>query len=172
MGSFTAQILVGHAHQNDGGIIPSHALYLSEDSRPAWLMGQVDLWNEGKDNTSGITWVPTLENAFEDALLMIGLYILKDDQLINAAHKYFNKDINGGVELYDDIEMEDLKKLYDISRNLKYQYKIAVTIFGSSLIEGNLKILDRYDMDVEVCKPVFSRQYSEWSQKTITNGKL
>lgn len=35
MGTFTAVILVGHEHRYDGGIIPSHAVYLSENSRPA-----------------------------------------------------------------------------------------------------------------------------------------
>ncbi len=172
MGVYTSQILVGHANRNDGGIIPSHVLYLSEDNRPAWLMEQTDLWNKTKENINGITWIPTLENVFEDALLMIGLYILKDDQLLDAAHKYFKSDINGKVELYDDIEIENLKKLYDICRSLKYQYKIVITIFGSSSIEGNLKVLEKYGMDVEICKPVFTRSYSEWSQKTTITGKL
>ena len=172
MATFTAQILLGHAHQNDGGMIPTHSLYLSEGSRPAWLIKEVDLWDDGIEKVGNIVWIPTLENIFEDALIMIGLYILKDEQLLEAAHKYFKKDIAGRVELYDDIEQQDLRKLYDICRSLKYQYKIAVTIFGSSSIEGNLKILEKYEMDVEICKSVFTRAYSEWSQKTTIIGKL
>lgn len=91
---------------------------------------------------------------------------------MEAAYKYFKKDIEGRVELYEDIEQQDSRKLYDICRSLKYQYKITVTIFGSSSIEGNLKILEKYEMDVEVCKPVFTRSYSEWSQKTLIKGNL
>lgn len=172
MGTFTTQLLVGHAHRNDGGMIPSHSLYLSEGNRPAWLIKEIDLWNDGIEKIDNVVWIPTLENIFEDALLMIGIYILKDEQLLETAKKYFKKDINGRIELYDDIQMEDLKRLYDISRSLKYQYKIAVTIFGSSSIEGNLKVIEKYSMDVDVCKPVFTRVYSEWSQKTIIDGSL
>lgn len=172
MSTFTAQILVGFSHRNDGGIIPSHGIYLSEGSRPAWLIKEIDIWSEGIEKIENVVWIPTLENILQDALLMIGLYILKDEQLIEAAKKYFKKDINGRIELYDDIELEDLKKLYDICQKLKYEYKIAITIFGSSSIERNLKVLEKYCMDLEVCKPVFTRTFSEWSKKTIINGKL
>jgi hypothetical protein len=38
MASFTAQILVGSAHPYNGGIIPTHFLFLSENDRPAWIL--------------------------------------------------------------------------------------------------------------------------------------
>lgn len=38
MAAYTAQALVGQAHPNHGGITPTHRLYLSENSRPAWIL--------------------------------------------------------------------------------------------------------------------------------------
>jgi hypothetical protein len=43
MGTFTAQILIGNNHRYGGGIIPSHAVFLSENSRPAWILKNLDL---------------------------------------------------------------------------------------------------------------------------------
>ncbi len=37
MAALTTQILIGRPHLNDGGIIPSHFLFLSEGNRPSWI---------------------------------------------------------------------------------------------------------------------------------------
>ena len=70
MGSFTAQIIVGQAHPNHGGIIPSYYLFLSENSKPAWLLMSENI-TSNKDKQ--ITWFPTVENMLQDALLMISV---------------------------------------------------------------------------------------------------
>ncbi len=44
----------------------------------------------------------------------------------------------------------------------------------SSTIRGQLKVLQDYEMDLEVCTPVYSRFYSEWRAKSPPergNGK-
>ncbi|WP_332632535.1 hypothetical protein [Halalkalibacter flavus] len=36
-------------------------------------------------------WIPTLEGLLEDALLRVGLYVLKGEQLVELANCYLNK---------------------------------------------------------------------------------
>ncbi len=80
MATFTAQILVGSPHPNHGGINPTHSLFLSENSRPAWIL--VDPYPDSGPRNSRIVWIPTLENMLEDALLMIAVYVCKDDGIL------------------------------------------------------------------------------------------
>jgi len=79
MSAITAQILVGQAHPNLGGINPTHYLFLSENSRPVWILVPQNLWElESSINEKKVTWIPTVENLLEDALLMIGIHVLKN----------------------------------------------------------------------------------------------
>ncbi len=47
MGTHTAQILIGDSHPNHGGIIPSYALFLSENSRAVWILAELDMFRPG-----------------------------------------------------------------------------------------------------------------------------
>ena len=38
MATLIAQILIGSSHPYDGGINPTHCLFLSENSKPAWVL--------------------------------------------------------------------------------------------------------------------------------------
>ncbi|KYO66961.1 hypothetical protein [Thermovenabulum gondwanense] len=178
MGSFTCEILVGHSHSNHGGIIPTHVLFLSENDRPAWILNSLNLFSKSNNasnvKTKEIVWIPTIENMLEDALLMLGIYVLKDSSLIDAAKKFFKKDIFGDrLELYEDIEKENLLKLYKMCRNIDIRYKIVITTLdGSSINEKALKCLLNYSMDVEVCKSIYRREYSEWTGDYIVKGEL
>ena len=95
MASFTAQILIGNGGGYDNeGIIPDSTLFLSENSRPAWVL---------KYRGRKITWIPTLDNMLEDGLLMLAIFVLKDPELVELAQEYFhNKEVNKAA-LYDDI---------------------------------------------------------------------
>src|SRR5690554_6680116 len=85
MGTFTAQILIGKNHPYDGGIHSiTHTLFLSENSRPTWV-----LKNEGAKKKDSIIWITTVENMLEDGLLMLGVYVLKDEKLLKMKEKYF-----------------------------------------------------------------------------------
>ena len=65
MGTVTAQILIGSPHPNDGGIIPSHYLFLSENDRPSWSLVGANIFQENEKEFSKIVWIPTLDNMVE-----------------------------------------------------------------------------------------------------------
>ena len=171
MGTMTAQILVGHSHQNHGGIIPKHSLFLSENSRPAWVLTKLDLGPERKDEIKQkVTWIPT-HNMLEDALLMISIYVTKEKKVKKAAQKYFselNKE-KGPIELYEDISEDDRQKLYELNRELDHNYTMAISVFDRRF---NYKVLEEYSMNVFVCTTDFKRMYSAWQDEIRTVGDL
>ncbi|MCK8827814.1 hypothetical protein MWH25_08680 [Natroniella acetigena] len=171
MGTMTAQVLVGNSHPNHGGINPSHYLFLSENSRPAWILVPQNIFpGGGRGKRDKVTWIPTLENMLEDALLMIGLYVLEDENLIELARQYFNDFESEHIALYDDISEGDRKRLYQECRKLDYDFKIVITTFDSKRF--NFKVLEEYLMDVSVCTPDYRRWYSKWQDEVRTEGSL
>jgi hypothetical protein len=105
MASFTAQIIAGNGggYENEG-IIPLDTLYLSENSRPAWVL---------KKGPKKITWIPTVDNMLEDGLLMLAIHAIKQPEIIALANQYFNNPNPTCAELYQDITQEHLQVLYE-----------------------------------------------------------
>ena len=172
MATLTAQILIGSSHQNHGGIQPTHYLSLSENSRPAWILVPENIFGPGNEKNPRITWIPTIENMLEDALLMIAINVLKDEGVIDLAKEHFKRDIHGPLALYEDIDQAALKNLYQECRKLKNRYKIVLTVLEGSSIRNQLKVLNDYGIDMEVCTPLYFRTYSAWTDEVITRGSL
>jgi hypothetical protein len=173
MGTFTAQILVGKKHSYDSGIINiSHSLFLSENSSPAWILSPLDLFEQPEQPRSRITWIPTIENMLEDALVMIGLYVLKDEKLLRMAEKHFTNPRKDFIELYNDINQENLQELYNQTQLIKSGHKITLSVFEGSSILKQLPVLKKYQNDIEVCQSIFKKEYSPWSKQFETIGDL
>lgn len=172
MGTFTAQILVGGAHPNDGGMINlTHELYLSENSIPGWHL--VPSFFQNDEGRERIVWIPTLEHMLEDALLMIGVYVLKDKELVDMANRYIKKKSNRkAIGLYDDVAKDDLLRMYERARQIESGHKIIINVFEGSSIRRQLKVLEEYEFDLEVCLSSFKREYSMWSGKKEIRGLL
>jgi hypothetical protein len=174
MGTFTAQILVGQKHPYEGGILNiSHMLYLSENDRPAWVLTPVNVFNEKEViQSKRITWIPTLEHMLEDALLMIGLYVVKDNGLLNLFNQYSldpNKDF---IELYQDVKPENLQKLYKEAKHIISSHKITLSVFQGSSIINQLSVLKEYQNDIEVCQSIYTKEFSPWSKEFESIGDL
>jgi hypothetical protein len=174
MATFTSQILVGQKHTYDSGIINiTHTLYLSENSRPAWILTPIDELNANKQNQQKITWIPTLENMLEDALVMIGLYVLKDKELITLTNQYIKQPNNDFIELYNDVTSTDgLQELYNQARKIESSHKIILSVFQGSSIVNQLPVLKNYQNDIEVCKSIFTKEFSLWSNEFEEIGEL
>ncbi|MGX8797672.1 hypothetical protein ACR6HW_16670 [Fusibacter sp. JL298sf-3] len=160
MATFTAQILIGHDHEYHGGIIPSHGLYLSENSRPVWILKNLDLYEEGNDKQI-IRWVPTLDNMLDDAMLLIGIHVIKDETVIKVAREFCNADNLNELELYEAFTPEDLKTLYELVRTTRIEYSIALTVFNESHIINQYKVLDYYECRANV----FTLAHSNYNRR-------
>jgi len=172
MATFTAQILVGQKHSYDGGIINiSHVLYLSENDRPAWVLTSMDLFEDKQTNKKRVTWIPTIENMLEDALVMIGLYVLKDEKLFEMVKRYSKDNMLDYIELYQ-IELENRQELYDYIITMKSHHKIMVSVFRGSSISNQISVLDDFMNEIEVCNSIYIKELSIWSRKFETTGSL
>jgi len=171
MATLTAQILIGSSHPNHNGIYPTHYLFLSENSRPVWLLVSENIRRKSSF-TRRIIWIPTIENMLDDAFLMIAIHVKMDSDMIKLAesfHKNIHKD---RLELYENLTIFQRKQLYEKSRQLSDFPKIIISVFQDSSIKAQLKILAQYRMDVEVCFPKYTRLFSHWSKETKVEGFL
>jgi len=156
MSSITAQILVGTPDQFHDGINPTHYLFLSENDRPTWLLLEENIYfNKKPSNIKPIVWIPTLENMLEDAFLMISIYILKDQEILNELRNIFHGNTPEQIEIYSHLDEIDLKMLYKKNREFLKKHinlKMVITILKGSHIFNRLNALDKYEVDAEVCK--------------------
>ena len=132
MASFTAQMLIGKSHPYHGGINPTHYLFLSENSRPAWILVPQNFIYKDVVLETKITWIPTLDSILEDAFLMIALYVIKDKQIVNMAKKYLSSNQKDWAELYDDITIDNRFQMYEKCQKIKSDIRI-IGIFTSEL---------------------------------------
>lgn len=157
MATTTAIILVGHAHQNDSGIIPEYIIQLTENDRPALILQPI-----GKTETSII--IPTTENTINDLFLLIAAIVLKQTDLAQKIK------INSKESMYDIMSESELEGLYNVAKNqIKNSgLKVVFNILDKSHLLNQISIIEQYDCDFEVTSPYLKREYDRWSGKTNT----
>jgi hypothetical protein len=160
MATTTATIFIGHAHQNNSGINPSHFIQFTENDRPALILHSIDKSLEHK------VIIPTVENTINDIYLMIAIYILKmvtpSKELHNAQRKslYELLDENERLQLYSQT-----KKIFEATK-----IKIVFNILDDSHLLGQVDIIKAYPNDFEVTLPAVKKEYDAWSNSIMTKG--
>ncbi|WP_066318947.1 hypothetical protein [Bacillus sp. FJAT-29814] len=174
MATMTAQILVGKAHPYDGGMNPEYYMYLSENGVARWTMIEENISHRhlGGGDQRLAQWIPTIEHMLEDALMMIGIYIEKDEILIGLAKQFFNGEVPRMAELFEEASQKRLEMMRVRTREIEFSNKITLSIFNGSTIAKQLPILENYRVDVEVCVPVYLREYNVWSSRQEATGRL
>jgi hypothetical protein len=108
----------------------------------------------------------------EDALLMVALHVWKDEKLIQMAKQFFQKDKTNHILLYEDIDAKALDLMRERTRQLDGCGKITISVFRGSTVHNQVPVLKEYQMDVEVCMPIYVREYSVWTKQTQSIGSL
>ena len=157
MASFTAQILVGSAHPYNGGIIPTHFLFLSENDRPAWILVPENV--DSKGTIEKVTWIPSVEYILEDALLMIAIHVVKDRGIRQLADTISKNILTDWVE-FEDVRDQDMEKLYQNCRTIDFGRKVVVTILEGSSIQDAASVLENYKLEAEVCPSTYFKKGS------------
>jgi hypothetical protein len=169
MAAVTAQILIGNPHSNDGGLRAIDKIEVSEGGRPALTLS---VRGRGEDRMMWhtFTWIPSLEHAMDDAILMIAIHVMKIPEILKLVNQ-INPALTGRrVGVYEDISIEDRARLYRACRELEDLPKIIVTIYRGSFLKQSVSNLKHYKMDAEICVSVFCREYSNWTQKVHVYG--
>ena len=177
MSTCTAQILVGHGHPNHGGIIPSHILQLTENSRPCWTLWKISPDKQGNCSEEPMAiWIPTVDSMLEDGLAMICTYILRDAGAMARIGGFERRSQGMGPLRVEMGEMDDdgHTDLIKHCRTLTPNAKIVLTLLEDShlLQPGQIDSLKHYAWDMEVCPVRYRRAYSQWSEKVETAGSL
>lgn len=171
MASRTAQILIGHSDMYHGGIYPTHVMYLAENSRPVWLLEPVGRGLAGTASdqpddeevpawtTEAVAWVPSgPEHILEDGLLLLALHVLRDENLLELAESRLPELLKVGRRIdLTKMPKSGLDELRQRCTQIDLHYKLAVTVLEGSSIHGQLPVLERYPMEVEVCTVTYSR---------------
>jgi len=145
----TAQILIGGPVETMmDRFTPHYVIYLAENSRPSFSLNATSIHQGDAEDFNQVIWVPTIENTLEDALLMIAIYLHKDQTIVKAAERYI--EISNKVECYD-IPEEGRKELYGLLNNYEFKDYIIFSIFEGSLLSNQVDRLSDYQVDGEIC---------------------
>jgi len=153
MATITAFILIGKAHQNQSGIIPTHYIELYESDHPSLSLYKFD------NNKEIIRIRPAREKLVDNIYLLIHTFILKAD--VNSTdgmngkeiHRFYNYRKNNTT--YEQI-MESIKT---------YDLKVVFNILVGSTLLNQLDRIKDYPSDFEVTTPKFRREYNNQTGK-------
>ena len=157
MATTTATILIGHAHQNDSGIVPSHIIRFTENDRPAFILHSLESIEED------IVIIPTVESTIDDLYLMIAVFILNK---LDSAILLHSKERKSIYEIYDNNQRADF---YNKTKLIIQESKIKVVfnLLENCHLLNQIHIIKQYPNDYEVTVPLIKNEYSAWSGKVI-----
>jgi len=160
MATTTATIFIGHTHQNNSGINPSHFIQFTENDRPALILHSIDKPLEQ------LVIIPTVENTINDIYLMIAIYILK---LVTPSKQLHDTQRKSLYEILDENERLQLysqtKKIFETTK-----IKLVFNLLDDSHLLGQVDIIKAYPNDFEVTLPAVKKEYNAWSNSIITKG--
>jgi len=62
--------------------------------------------------------------------------------------------------------------LYEKCRAIAPFPKLILSVFTGSTLMSQLQVIEKYDMDIEVCTPAYARLSSQWSPERMVRGSL
>ena len=167
----TAQIVAGTPHMYHGGIRPIHIAWLSENDHPAWILEEVgqDIYGNdtGEEQESPppsedlVVWIPSApEHILEDGILLLAVHALRDKRMLDAI-TLGNPELHcltesGFLDL-QKLPSADLADLRETCSRTELGFKLVLSVLGGSSLESQLPVLERYQMQVEVCTVSYSR---------------
>lgn len=177
MATFTAQILIGRSHPNHDGIIPTHAIMVSENSRAALILVPFPVYDDERPSADtaipgNIVWIPDPDHIVDDLVLQVCVHVLHEPTVIRQLDA-----VQSGLSGADYVELGKLSSadrgaLSAACREVHGFPKLVVTLLGGSLLTRNITRFGDYTMDIEVCPVMYQRLYSPWTQNTHVSGNL
>jgi len=163
MAAITALANIGYPHPNDGGLRTECIIQLSEGDRPAWVLDPAYIWGTTVPRPPRqVVWIPTLDTMAEDLMLMIGVHVLPDQELIQGMQDAGLDPTGRRLEL-GNVLHDARQQLYDHCRQIESPWKVALTVFDGSYLQKRLSALANYAFQLEVCTSVFSRSVDRWN---------
>jgi hypothetical protein len=177
MATLTAHVLIGGAHPNHDGILPTHALFLSENSRPALVLTPLDVWGDRQSRPDEppprrVVWIPHPEHIVDDLILQVAVHVVRESGVIAQAESIVDDIVSADHLELGDLTEADRKTLFTACRAVESFPKLVVMILSGSTLARNAPRFGDYSMDIEVCSVAYLRRYSPWTEKTHIAGEL
>jgi hypothetical protein len=145
MTSMTAHLLVS-TEDRERGFFPSHQLCLYEGPLPLWRLTAID----AIPGAALAVWVPTVEHMLADAVLMVGLHVVRDASLLELAGRSIRRPHYERIDVCGDIEPRDADMLREASRKIAPSYHLLLTARDRSHVWTQIDQLRRYAASVEI----------------------
>jgi hypothetical protein len=136
-------------HQNDGCIVPTHLAQLHEGHRAAWSLQAL-----GSRPAAPTIWLPdSPERLFSAFLALVGCRVL-------------NEPVADEVMMRRRVQIDDtvtpiVDELAELTRTCRGLGLSATIHPSSSLNEADMVALT--ELDIEISRPTYSRQWSHWT---------
>lgn len=174
MSAVTALAHLGFPHPNDQGLRPEYLFQFHEGDRPAWVMDPRTILREASEPPrpkETIVWIPTLPHMTEELVLMVGVHVLRDQELLDLFNGVGIEPTASHIEL-NDIPKEVHARMLEWCKSFEGSWKIALTVFEGSGLDWNFAALSSYKCQLEVCRSIFHRYHSQWTESVHVFGKL
>lgn len=172
MATYSAQILIGAGHSNDGGICHGYnSLELAEGDSVTWIAHQ---------NGRRHAWLPrNVNTVLEDGLLMVAALYMKSSPIGQALAVSLLDDNNSNfkrISLRDYTDTDFTATFKQLSAELtseaqqdRQHLKLIFTIFNGSILHRQLDQISSLGCDVEILTTSYLKEYSPWSDKQLNN---
>lgn len=172
MSTVTAHCMVGTAHPNHGGIIPTHTIYLNENSHPVLTLLPQNLPPRRRRVPLPVVWIPRPDKILETLIVMAYLFVIRHPEVRLGTHPRLLEEAFEPIWLPELEKDHPLDPLFDLCRRAETNAKLQLTASTASTLYHQLPILTEHIVDVEVCVPVFRREFSQWRGQNHTVGEI
>lgn len=173
MATYSAQILIGTGHSNDGGISHGYKrLELNEGDSVSWIANQ---------NGRRYVWLPRNVNTIlEDGLLMAASLYMKNSPTGQALAASLLDEVDrqnfNRISLRDYADTDFTAAFKQLSAELnseaqqdRQHLKLIFTIFNGSILHRQLDQISSLGCDVEILTTAYLKEYSPWSDKQLNS---
>ena len=169
-GGYTAQFLIGSSHTYHGGIRPTHILFLWEDKEDSKypVLCLKPIFNTCYYPEKGIPleeayfekfWVCEHSTLLEDAMLMIGLFVLQNKELISLAEKH-DKKLNSKSFVRFIYPYENRKIFYEKLKEISWEcLKVSISVFFCSSLRRLFELKKYKDLEFEISITLFVKDF-------------
>ena len=152
----TAFIVVGSRPYITYGLPnPGYLLVLYENDAPSWEL--IPLYPDMKEKP--VIWIPTINGMLEDALVMIGVHVVRDEKLRKLAREIFKQPLDSKIEMHK--AGKKLERLRKVAKEVLQRCDIGLVIapLKDSTILRQLGVLKEYgDLWYSLNMPVSKRE--------------
>ena len=135
MEKYTAQVLIGRNDLGNGGFIPEHQIFLSEDQRPVLILSEIHKDNEW-------IWFPGKESLMDDIFLMISSVIFRETELKELEKLSL-------LESYTERERHDYYERVQ-EKSGWWNKKVIINLFNDSILKDQIHHLEDYSCNLEL----------------------